>query len=137
MKVRVVCLAQDILVFFFILIKYYQIISNSKGVMACKIFQLQRRYLHNEDSESCLSSDPPLHSCQIQLNLNSSNTRGSFTIVNSNSFLSPCEILLIAQENRYLMVIFLFYHELVCCVYSLESPHQGDSNEYTQHTIIV
>ena len=24
----------------------------------------------------------------------------------------------------------------VCCVFSLESPHRGDSNEYTQHTII-
>ena len=24
----------------------------------------------------------------------------------------------------------------VCCVFSLESPHQGDSNEYTQHAII-
>ena len=24
----------------------------------------------------------------------------------------------------------------VCCVLSLELPHQGDSNEYTQHTII-
>ena len=23
----------------------------------------------------------------------------------------------------------------VCCVFSLESPHQGDSNEYTQNTI--
>ena len=33
--------------------------------------------------------------------------------------------------------IFLFYHEFVCCVYSLESLHRGDSNEYTQHTIIV
>ena len=31
--------------------------------------------------------------------------------------------------------IFLFYHEIVCCAYSLESPHH--SNEYTQHTIIV
>ena len=73
----------------------------------------------------------------IQLNLNSSNTDGSFTMVNSNSFLSPYEILLIAQENGYLMVIFLFYPEIVCCVYSLELPHRGDSNEYTQHTIIV
>ena len=35
------------------------------------------------------------------------------------------------------MEIFLFYHEIVCCVYSLESPHRGASNEYTQHTIIV
>ena len=33
--------------------------------------------------------------------------------------------------------IFLFYREIVCCVYSLESPHRGDSNEYTQHTITV
>ena len=23
-----------------------------------------------------------------------------------------------------------------CCVFSLELPHQGDINEYTQHTII-
>ena len=23
-----------------------------------------------------------------------------------------------------------------CCVFSLESPHRGDSNEYTQHAII-
>ena len=24
----------------------------------------------------------------------------------------------------------------VCCVFSIESPHRGDSNEHTQHTII-
>ena len=24
----------------------------------------------------------------------------------------------------------------VCCVFSFESPHRGDSNEYTQHAII-
>ena len=23
-----------------------------------------------------------------------------------------------------------------CCVFSLDSPHRGDSNEYTQHAII-
>ena len=33
--------------------------------------------------------------------------------------------------------IFIFYHEIVCLVYSLESPHRGDSNEYTQHSIIM
>ena len=32
---------------------------------------------------------------------------------------------------------FLFYHEIVCRVYSLEPPHRGDSNEFTQHTIIM
>ena len=43
----------------------------------------------------------------------------------------------IAQENKYLGIFVLFYHGIICCVYSLESPHRGDSNEFTQHTIIV
>ena len=38
----------------------------------------------------------------LQSNLNSSNTDGSFTMANSNSFLSPYEILPLAQENKYL-----------------------------------
>ena len=37
----------------------------------------------------------------MQSNLNSSNTHGSFTMVNSNSFLNTYEILPIAQENKY------------------------------------
>ena len=73
----------------------------------------------------------------IQSNLNSSNTDGSFTMANSNSFLSPYEILPLAQEKQIFREISLFYHEIVCCVYSLESSHRGDSNEYTQHTIVV
>ena len=64
----------------------------------------------------------------IQYNLNGSNTDGSFTVDDSNSFFSPYKILPIAQENKYLWIIFLFQHGIVCCVYSLESPH---------HTIIV
>ena len=43
----------------------------------------------------------------LQSNLNSSNTDDSFTMAYSNSFLSPYEILPIAQENRYLG-IFLY-----------------------------
>ena len=55
-----------------------------------------------------------------------------------NSFLSPWNNLPIAQDNKYMYRdIFLFYHEFVCCVYSLESPHRCYSNEYTQHTIIL
>ena len=38
-------------------------------------------------------------------------------------FFSPYKILPIAQENKYLGIFFLFYHGIVCCVYSLESPH--------------
>ena len=72
----------------------------------------------------------------VQWNLNSSNTDGSFTMANSNSFLSPSEIPLILREKKILQEIFLFYHEIVYFVYSLEYPHQDGSNEYTQHTII-
>ena len=72
----------------------------------------------------------------IQYDLNGSNTDGSFTVDDSNSFFSPFKILPIAQENKHLEIIFLFYHGIVCCVYSLESTHRGDSN-YTQRTIIV
>ena len=50
----------------------------------------------------------------IQSNFNISNTDGSFTMANLNSFSSPFEILLIAQEKKYLKKIVLFYHEIVC-----------------------
>ena len=29
----------------------------------------------------------------------------------------------------------IFFDMKVCCVFSLESPHRGDSNEYAQHTL--
>ena len=29
----------------------------------------------------------------------------------------------------------MFFNMKVCCVFSLESPHGGDSNDYTQYTI--
>ena len=48
-------------------------------------------------------------------------------------FFGLYKILPIAQTFKE---IFLFYHESVCCVHSLESPHRGDANEYTQRTII-
>ena len=57
---------------------------------------------------------------QVQSNLNSSNTDGSFTMANSNSFLSPYEILPTAQENKYFGNFFLFYQETVCSVYTLD-----------------
>ena len=33
-------------------------------------------------------------------------------------------------------ILSAFFNMKVCCVFSLESPHRGDSNEYKQHTII-
>ena len=41
-----------------------------------------------------------------------------------------------SSRKQILWEFFSFYYEIVCCVYSLESPHRGDSNEYMQHTII-
>ena len=32
-------------------------------------------------------------------------------------------------------ISLLFFNMKVYCVFSLELPHQGDSNEYTQYTI--
>ena len=34
------------------------------------------------------------------------------------------------------MAFLFFYNMKVCCVFPSESPHRGDSNEYTQHTMI-
>ena len=56
---------------------------------------------------------------------------------NFKSFLSPFSISSESSRKQILRGIFLFYQEIVCCVYSLESHHQGDSNEYTIQTIIM
>ena len=40
------------------------------------------------------------------------------------------------QVRRHNRDIFpIFFNMKACCVFSLESPHRGDSNEYTQYTI--
>ena len=33
-------------------------------------------------------------------------------------------------------VSLIFYNMKVCCVFSLKSPHCGDSNEYTQYAVL-
>ena len=32
-------------------------------------------------------------------------------------------------------IFSIFFNMKVCCVFSLESPHRGNSNEYTQYAI--
>ena len=32
-------------------------------------------------------------------------------------------------------IFSIFFNMMVYCVFSLESPHRGDSNEYIQYTI--
>ena len=48
----------------------------------------------------------------IQYNLNGSNTDGSFTIDDSNSFFQSLQILPIAQENKYSGIFSYFIMEL-------------------------
>ena len=46
------------------------------------------------------------------------------------------EGLLYSQVRRHNRDIYpIFFTKEVCCVFSLESPHRGDSNEFTQYTI--
>ena len=33
-------------------------------------------------------------------------------------------------------MIRIHFNMKVCCVFSLESPHRGDTNEYTQYAIV-
>ena len=43
---------------------------------------------------------------------------------------------LLRQVRRHNRDIFLsFFNMKVYCAFSLESPHRGDSNEYTQYTV--
>ena len=73
----------------------------------------------------------------IQYNLNDSNMDGSFTVDDSNSFFQSLQNSSNSSRKQIFRIFFLFYHGIVCCVYSLELPHLGNSNEYTQHTIVV
>ena len=55
---------------------------------------------------------------RVQYNLNGSNTDGSFTVDDSNSFFSPYKILPIGQENKYLGIFSYFIMELyVVCTH--------------------
>ena len=46
-------------------------------------------------------------------------------------------MLIIAPIKRHKNnIISIFFNMKVCCVFSLESPHQNDSIDYTRHTII-
>ena len=73
----------------------------------------------------------------IQSNLDGWNTDGLFTMANSNLVFESQQNSPDSLRKQIFREIFLFYREIVCCVYSLELPHRGNSNEYTQHTIIM
>ena len=53
-------------------------------------------------------------------NLNNSDTDGSLTMVNSNSFFESQRNSSDSSKNQVFRVIFFFYHEIVCCVNLIE-----------------
>ena len=56
--------------------------------------------------------------CQYSQNLSNSNTDDSFTMADSNLFLSPIEIHQIASENKYLRKFSYFIMKLyVVCAH--------------------
>ena len=40
-----------------------------------------------------------------------------------------------ARSGGIIRISLMFYNMKVYCVFTLESPHRGDSNEYTQYAI--
>ena len=51
-------------------------------------------------------------------------------IVRANACYSSCQV-----KGNNIDIFSIFFKMKVCYVFSLESPHRGDSNEYTQYTI--
>ena len=75
----------------------------------------------------------PEHS--IQSNFDGSNTFGSMKICSRQGEFEPLRVYYRARSggiNRDIFSIFPIMK--VYCVFSLESPQRGDSNEYTQYT---
>ena len=42
-----------------------------------------------------------------------------------------------ARSGGIIGIFFYFFKMTVCCVFSLELPHRGDSNERRQNTIFI
>ena len=74
------------------------------------------------------------------LNIIQSNFSGSYTFgtmkISSRQVVRANEGWLQRQVRTLNRDIFsIFFNMKVCCVFSLESPHRGDFNEYTQYTM--
>ena len=70
----------------------------------------------------------------IQSNFNGSNTFGTMKICSRQGEFEPLRIFYRARSGGINRDIFsIFPNMKVYCVFSLESPQRGDSNEYTQY----
>ena len=72
---------------------------------------------------------------KIQSNFNGSNTFGTMKICSRQGEFEPLRVYYRARSGGINRDIFsMFLNMKVYCVFSLESPQRGDSNEYTQYT---
>ena len=73
---------------------------------------------------------------QIQSNFNGSNTFGTMKISSRQGLFEPLRVYYRARSGGIIGVSLRFFFIMkVYCVFSLESPQRGDSNEYTQYSI--
>ena len=74
----------------------------------------------------------------ITENFNGSYTFGTMKICSRQRLFELMSVYHSTRPGGIIGILFsfLFFNMKVYCVFSLESPHRGDSNEYTQHTVI-
>ena len=72
---------------------------------------------------------------EIQSNFNGLNTFGTMKISSRQGYFEPMRVYNSARSGGIIRISLSFYNMKVCCQFSLESPHWGDSNAYTQHTV--
>ena len=71
----------------------------------------------------------------IQSNFNGSNTFGTRKISSRQGELEPMRVDYSAMSGGFIGTFYIFFNMNVCCLFSLESPHRGDSNKDIQYTI--
>ena len=74
----------------------------------------------------------------IQPYFNGSNTFGTMTLCSGQGQFKLLGVNHSAKSGGIIGKYFYFFflNMEVCCVFALESPHCGDSNEYRQYTIV-
>ena len=72
----------------------------------------------------------------LQQNFNSSNIFGTMKMCSRQGQFELMSIDHSTRSGGIIGISFRFFFNMtVCCVSTLESPHRGDSNPYTQYTI--
>ena len=113
-------------------------IINQSQTTLNKIMTPGLHFLHQSAVLTQMVQSLDIMFCHLVMYSKSSFTRTP--VADLNSFLVRKKFFRKLQKSNisgHFREMFLFYHEHVCGMYSLESPHRGDFNKYTRHTIIL